>query len=139
MSNKQTELVVGLIVWRFSCDPTEISGILQLVPSSTAKKGVPSAHGRPPAGVNNWWLASDAHPADLSLASHVRSLMAKVAKNIANFANLPTDAEVCLRCGISDYGHKPELLLGLPELRWLVDIDASLDIDYYVINRREVD
>lgn len=40
MSNKQTELVVGLIVWRFSCDPTEISGILQLVPSSTAKKGV---------------------------------------------------------------------------------------------------
>ncbi len=137
MNKKRTQLAVRLIVWRFSCDPAEISEILKLVPDSTAIKGVPSAPGRPPAGVNNWCLASDVHPAEPSLASHVRSLIAKVDKCVANFAYLPKDAEVCLRSGVCDYGHRAELFLGPPELRWLVDIGASLDVDYYVFTRSD--
>ena len=133
MVEKLTTLTVRLVVQSPSCGPGDVAKHLGIEPTSIAIKGISSAPGRPPARVSYWKLTSALESTELSLLSHVRSLMARIGGHVANFRALPQDADISLRCGVSEYGLRPELHLGAPELRWLVDLGASLDIDYYAI------
>jgi len=86
----------------------------------------------------NYWILKSDTAQDLPLENHINNLFEKIGSNIKNFALLGKNCEVQCSCYIKgdneveDYN--PEINLTSDLIKKLSLINASIDVDLYILN-----
>lgn len=131
MNRAKAENNVRLVVNEFDCDPDEITKILGVLPTKTARRGDLKIEGGTRRWTHNWWnLKSPVDPTVATGEEAVTALL-DLLPDPSAFGRLPPGSEVEVGCLLMGYAYRPWLHLSPPVMARLASIGAALDVDPY--------
>ena len=129
----RSEIRVRLTITDFKCSPNEITRILKIDPTKTWLRGDPIPKTIMMQKQHGWQLDSPKTPKG-SVEQQTDALLRLLAKRSRVFKSLPSEAEVELSCIIYSHGgDRPPIAFNRATVRKLAQLNASIDIDFYVL------
>ena len=132
--SKAPEIKVRFIVSDFSFEPEKITELLRLKPSKTWKTGdLVTPRTIHKHKQNGWMLALHAASASDTVATLVDNLLKTLEPSTEALKSLAKEAEFELSIIIYMEGETPELNLPPAQINRLAELNASIDVDLYVL------
>ena len=130
--NRNDEISVELLITDFSCDPTEISKLLNIEPSRTWLKGDPIGQkGFRKYKENGLIMEFKQQKAGETPSQLLDRLLTVVAPNTDKFKDLPAGTVVEISTIIYLYDSTFGLNLSSDQIKALANLNASIDVDLY--------
>lgn len=128
-----TYVIASLGVYGFDEAPDEITALLGVEPSHTARRGDPyvNSQGKVTTRLNprNGWYVDHHLDPHASLEEQVEDLVGAVKRAREKFQKLPPGSQVELRCSVFLFGEYPELRISAHASDVLGAIGAAIVVD----------
>ena len=138
-NTRNNEVFCSLCIIGYNFEPDDISKILDLVPSTTRRRGEPwtkpeSLYGPGKkvriAKEDYWEIEAPGTPRS-ELEDEVNALLEILMPKAKRFANLPADIEVMFSCAVYAREDTPAMYFTKQQIRQIAELGVSLDIDFY--------
>lgn len=126
------EYKLQLKIFSYKRSIDDIENIVKLKCDEKKIKGEPRAKKSVLVNEGNVWILNSNVDTSMPLDIHIRSVFNRINPNISNFKSLNGDFKVICQ-GIIEGDENPELHLPVDIIHMLSSINASFDVDMYIV------